>query len=666
MNTQSALINPYQLPPKHSWSKAEECFVKYMTNGDLCTFGQTRPMPDGKTAQIIRAEFIGFFACGGDNKNTLRGNIIQLQGAWVRGALKLEHLPLSCSLIMANCHFDSGITMAHSELRFLNLEGSRLTNGFVGAGMRIASDLIMDNGFVSDNSVFLLDANIGGTMACEKGVFQKQLKDDVVLGADRVKVGGNVRLMGIVAEGGVRLPGAKIGGSLYCDGGKFSPCEAGKAILADEIRVENHLFMRDGFVADGELCLPGADIKGCVYCDGGEFKGKVRLDGANIKRDLICVGGKFINENGPALDADMVKVGGNVLMRDNFSAKGAVNFAFADIGGLFSCEGGNFRDGFSAQGAKIKDMLVWRKVKGGGVVNLGLASVDAFADDAESRKRFKFYLNEFAYERLLSTENVKSRIEWLSRRPAGVPFSPQPFEQAAKILFKMGYDEDARAVKYAMEKRITAWHGPNTLWIRFAEWRRTCSPAWRKAWLLGRQTIRKTWRLARWFVNRPEWPPVLRWVLEKTTGYNYQLGRMLATSAVVIVLNAGVFGVGNSLGYIVPHQTVVLKDETYQTLVKGENVAGVDCRANQRPTDTVACLFPDYPRFSAFWFSMDVFIPVFALHQEAYWYPQPANTIMAVIFKFFYWVEIVVGWLLTSVFVLTATGILQKSQKSGE
>ena len=97
----------------------------------------------------------------------------------------------------------------------------------------------------------------------------------------------------------------------------------------------------------------------------------------------------------------------------------------------------------------------------------------------------------------------------------------------------------------------------------------------------------------------------------------------------------------------------------------------------ERPTEIVECLFPEYPRFNSLSFSADVFIPVFALHQEPYWYPQPgtsANTFWEIVCRYivrgallaWYWFEIIAGWVLTSLFVLTFTGILRKRQEQAE
>ena len=644
MKTQSALINPVKLPA--DLNEAERHFVQCMAEGRPCMFGTTRPKPDDKNAPVIRAEVIGFFVRGGSKKNPILGNRIYLQGAQVREVLDLEYCLSPYMLVMMGCHFDSEVRMAHAGFRYLSVADSRLSNGLICAGVQIDSDLVMD-GCSSDKAVLLLDAKIGGGVFCDRGTFTKGAFDTqtkageiAALSADRIKVGANIVLgCGFSAKGGARFLGAQIGGYLSCTGGKFFKNEEGIALAADEIKIESNLMMGEGFCADGTVLFTGADIGGAAYCDEGEFGGLVRFDGANIGRDLLLRGSKIRNNNkGESLDANTAKMGGNVLMSEGFSATGDVSFVSADIGGVFSCEGGNFKSGLFAQGAKIKDALIFSKVKGSGEVNLSFASVDVFTDDEESQDNFNFDLTGFSYSRFLNPTNAKSRINWLGRRPASVPFSPQPFEQAAKVLFAVGRGNDAREILFAMEQCITKeqkFPEQDTFWSRVK----------RRGWL------------------------GLRWFGERATGYNYSLWRMARTSAAIILAGAAIFCLANYCGYIVPHQPVVLANADYKNIVHNKKAHVGKCSAAKRPrplpTEAAECLFPDYPRFNALSFSADVFIPLFALHQEAFWYPQPradANILIRGFLLVWYWIQVLAGWVLTSIFILTVTGIMQQRQ----
>lgn len=98
IKTQSALINPYTLPAPQN--AAEEEFAKCMAAGIPYRIGKGRPEKpinkgcrttpeDREKDNVIRASVIKFFAWGGDEDNLMRGDVIDLQGVWVTGALDL-------------------------------------------------------------------------------------------------------------------------------------------------------------------------------------------------------------------------------------------------------------------------------------------------------------------------------------------------------------------------------------------------------------------------------------------------------------------------------------------------------------------------------------------------------------------------------------------------
>jgi hypothetical protein len=65
---------------------------------------------------------------------------------------------------------------------------------------------------------------------------------------------------------------------------------------------------------------------------------------------------------------------------------------------------------------------------------------------------------------------------------------------------------------------------------------------------------------------------------------------------------------------------------------------------------------PDYPIFSAFWYSLDVFVPILDLHQEDYWLPDEGQ------YRSYMWLHIIAGWVLTTIAVAGFAGILKKAE----
>lgn len=592
--TQPTFTKPFLLPSRDHLNAAEKAFVKCMEQGIGCHLNNDLPteaIDEGENANVIRADVIGFFACGGDDRMPTHGNVLYLHGAWVSGPLRLPHTHVPCALRFIKCHFSKAMVMNYSECPLLDLDGSLLSYGLMGSKMQINNNISMSDGFASEDEVYLPDANIGGNLFCMGGTFKGTNKS--ALNADRIKIGGDLRLDNSAAEGAVSLASADIGSNLNCDNGRFRN-KGGAAIIINRSEIRGNAFLRN-VVAEGA----------------------VRLIGANIGGNLNCDGGRFNNGNNYTLAMNRAMVGGNVFLRDNFTSAGEVRLPAAKIGGNLCCDDGTFNGKVNAKSATIENSLRWQKVNGGGTVNLSFASVDVLDDDKESREKFDFILSGFSYAQLADYADVKSRIDWLNRRPKSVPFSPQPFEQAADVYYAMGQDTDAQEVLLEKERLVTKE--------------------------LRLHPLHKAGRLL--------------WSL--FSGYGYRLRWTLMWALGIILTSMMFFHVADKNCRIFPHQPVVIANEQYKSAKVEE------CSVDYQPTQTVADLFPEYPQFNALAYSADVFIPFFALHQESHWYPQPQegdNIVFRILLRFWYWIEIIAGWGLTSLLALTVTGVLTRKK----
>ena len=329
-----------------------------------------------------------------------------------------------------------------------------------------------------------------------------------------------------------------------------------------------------GLAADGLTTKGGVDLR-----MGFSATGAMRLLGASIGGNLDCSNGKFDGMEGVALDADGVDVKGSVFLRNRFSAQGAVRLLGANIGGDLDCSFGRFwrgesrigqsrnlnGDALSAERANIHGSFFWQHISGrGGVVNLAYANTAVLSDEIHSWEPFKVVLSGFTYDKFNEFADVNSRIKWLANRPGYLQFSSLPYEQAAKTLFEMGYGDDAREILLAKERELT----------KQAEW----------------------------------WKKPFRWLWFILAGYGYRLRHTLAWMLGFVLLGAAIFGFAGERGQIVPHQPAVVASGEYQAALK-----------TSTPMQAARLAFPDeYPEFSPLAFSLDVFIPVFALHQEPF------------------------------------------------
>ncbi|WP_329518767.1 hypothetical protein [Spirillospora sp. NBC_01491] len=134
--------------------------------------------------------------------------------------------------------------------------------------------------------------------------------------ASGARVDGHMWLEGSRISGGLWLDGAHITGILNMSGVHLvNPGD--DALLADRLTVNANVYCDQGFTADGEVRLPGARI-------GGQ---------------LIFRGARLHNPPGVALYASRLDAAANVFCDGGFSAEGEIRLRGARVGGYLSFVG---------------------------------------------------------------------------------------------------------------------------------------------------------------------------------------------------------------------------------------------------------------------------------------------------------------------------------------
>ena len=277
-------------------------------------------------ANTIRADVIRFLLLGGDTGHPVHEEGVMLYGAWITGTLDLHQARCAARLDAKKCYFVEKPVLTAAHLPQLSFSGSRVPGLYAGR-LTTTGTVFLRHNFEAEGEVFLVGAEIGGSLTCTGSSFKVAAGD--ALSADGINVTGSVDLDGgFTAEGEVRLLGAEIGGDLECTGGSFK-MPLGKALIADGIKATGSVNLGDGFTAEGEVRLLGAEIGGDLDCSGGSFKVASRY----------------------ALNAVDLRLKGTLFLRDA-SISGGINLAGARIGTLADGDltvwqsGGHFLDGF--------------------------------------------------------------------------------------------------------------------------------------------------------------------------------------------------------------------------------------------------------------------------------------------------------------------------------
>ena len=428
-------------------------------------------------------------------------------------------------------------------------------------------------------------------------------------------IGGGARVDGDLylnnnfrSTSGVELASATIDGSLGCSGGKF---------------------FNEG---DTAFNINGATVKGGVFLDEGfEAHGTVDLIGANIGTDLACDKGEFTAPGKVAFQCSKAVIGGDVQLRFNFRADGEVHFRGVHISGQFSCVGGQLKaqggTAINLHGAHVEGDIHIRQLAGRddhalehaklqrdqiqetvvvGELDLSGARCRTYWDDEKTWPgEEKLILDGFVYDRLGGEAlAAPARRRWLRLQPfrhLRREFRPQPWEQLTSVLRAMGHEADAR--------RIARW---KQVEIRRSD---TLSPPGR------------VWNLFLGFA----------------IGHGYQPWRAVINCVALILFGWYLYDGAWQTCPNDPAGTACLMEPSVPAVY-----ARLDLPKDPLPSQ--------YPQFSPFIYSLDVFVPVFDLHQEVYWQPKSEALRLHV----WRWSQIVLGWVFVSILIVGMTGLIRK------
>jgi len=270
--------------------------------------------------------------------------------------------------------------------------------------------------------------------------------------AYRVRIDGSVFLRnGFCALGEVRFLGAEIGGNVECDGGVFD-----RALRADGVKVGGSVFLRTNFQSKGEVRLMGAVIGGNLECDGSKFENPSMQSSTRAES---------------ALNANGASVKGDVFLRRGFRSEGDVTFVGAQIGGDLECREARISGELDARRAVIKGAFFWRDIIDPTTATLNLedATVYAVYDDSPSwPSKGNLRLDGLVYLAIgQRPATARNRLEWLARLNT---FSPQPYRQLAKVRRDSGDEDGALEILVEMQRLQRSGHpyaGPTNWALRW-------------------------------------------------------------------------------------------------------------------------------------------------------------------------------------------------------
>jgi hypothetical protein len=471
--------------------------------------------------------------------------------------------------------------------------------------MKVGEDVRLDGVVTTKGAIGLGAADITGMLSCGGATLAGRDKDGNALAAARMKVGEDVRLdKGFTADGAIHLESADITGKLSCRGAELTGRnEDHCALSAAGMKVGEDVRLDEVLTTKGAIGLGAADITGMLSCGGAMLAGR--------------------DEDGNALSAAGMKVGGDVSLGDCLIASGAISLVLARLSGSLHLTperlAGDQKDAdqrkevsLDASRAQVTGTLDWAPAEQvRGQVNLEGATVGELKDDWSGNRRDTGYwpddgrlrLDGFTYDRLAGQPqaSVDQRLDWIcgqyqtSAKGSAAGFATQPYEHLAALYRRAGQDTEARKVAIAR-----------------------------------RRDLRKYGDLSRYrkFGN---------WFLDNTIRYGYQAWR----AAVLLVIAFAAFWIISVLA------------QNRHVIVPVGDLVGV------HPVPVATHCTSSYPCFYPFGYAIDVVVPIVNVHQADNW-GMDGHAPWGWAWVAVTWLMTGLGWALVTLLVAGYTGLVRQ------
>ena len=454
---------------------------------------------------------------------------LRLRGARISGRLDLENLSTKVNFELTDCLLEEGVIAREARMASVRLRGCRIKHpakppldaaGLVCNLLDLSGATIIGHDEAEDGgAVRLLGARIDGHLDCTGASLSNDKGPALTADGLEVRLGmflrGGFTATGARKRGAVLLRGARIGRHLVCSGASLCN-DTGPALVANGLRVTQDVYLDEEFTAAGTVNLTSADISGQLSCRGAQLNGAdengnallgermkvggdVLLDenslrkekfstaagavcllGADISGQLSCRGARLNgrDENGNALYGERMRVGGDVLLQEQFTANSAVDLVGAHIGGNLDCTGARLRNdsgpALSAESLQVGQGILLRSrfraisVGANEAVNLKGAQVaGALVFDPGLLEHVPDRCRRLTVDGLTYTgvPETGSGWDWLDLlRHATPSYAAQPYQRLAAGYRALGDERQVREILMAQRDDQLARTQPRPRW----------------------------------------------------------------------------------------------------------------------------------------------------------------------------------------------------------
>jgi hypothetical protein len=576
-------------------ARGELCLIGAHVTGFVQLIGAQLENPEGTALNLADAGIGGSVVLVADSDGArcvVRG-LIDMSSASVAGQLLIRRTDLTGS---AETPSDNGYSRNRASGTAISAQRLR-----VGAEVAVDGNSTVSGGMdLSMSAIGRMHIDFGCSLRAPGktalDLTNTEVLSSFAIGGD-VPIEGTLRLAGALIRGNVNMRGIRLSA---VDRSAFSPA----LIDAPGVRIEGDTELQGIQAEGGSLDFRGAFISGVINIS------QARVD----------------NPDGHTLSLMRATVKGSVIAY-GFMSTGMFNLTQASTEGRFLCSRAVLEcprptpeDGVNGRGLAIEAIsasfasgmdMGWDSVSPSADFS---NTVTSFLADDPARWPANFVVSGFRYERLESPLflpprqlwDYEARCAWLARQhDAG------PYEQAARVFRQHGYGDGAREILIAQRKAArSAITGPA------ARPRRALDAAYNLTVSYGYRPVRVLWVICALLilVTISLQVPAAKATMRATT----------ATGAVYTPSGP-------------------LQQDNASNPATGQP-------GGAQPAE--ACGNGQVRCFNPVLYSIDTVIPLISLDQRSTWYPDAATRDGAIM-EWWLNVAVMLGWLLSSIFVLS-------------
>lgn len=417
----------------------------------------------------------------------------RLHGIKVKGQVGMEEVSFTDRLSLDGAQIKDGLFMRSGQFANVNLIGAEIEWELSMEGAKFADTLAMDGTIVR------------GHVILRRGSFKSvrlhgaQLKGGI--DADAASFSGRLAFDGVVIEKDIFLRQSRLQ-AVIIRGIKLSgQLTANKSIFKDEViiagsSIEGEIFLGEA-VFHKKLSLLRTTINGGMFMSNGRFNSMrirdIKINGQldlnlatfsdNVSMSCIEIKSDFFLRMGSFVEAkiDGIQVGGQLAaFKLKFRKELVINGL--QLAEDFILSEGEFKDKFKLIHSIIRGRLFCR---GASFLFLDLTDtiVDAFYDGKTKDSDDDIWPNDLNLDRFIynhlrgfggqdrsNSQDLTDRpsswfVNWLAKHK---PYSPQPYQQCAKVLREAGQPWKAAEVLFAgkeRERENSVWYRRAWLWL---------------------------------------------------------------------------------------------------------------------------------------------------------------------------------------------------------